>query len=347
MKIIIMAGGKGTRFWPQSTEAVPKQFLRLTSDETMLQSTYRRFAQWLPAESLYVVTTLPYADLIRKQLPGLTDDRLIIEPEQRDTGPCTALTALHFLHRDDDEVMVFTPSDHYIPDSQELRNVLLTAEDSASIDRTIVTLGIVPTRPETGFGYIETTGSITEGSFEVLRFIEKPNEEKAQFLLTQANVYWNSGIFVWKPSTIEYYMKLHQQQIWEPLAQARHAEALHAIYPVLPKISVDYAILEKADVIRMVPASFEWDDVGTWTALERIRIVDENGNMLQGNIHAYRTNNSIVYTENHKTIVIGVQDLIIVSTAEGLLICHKTKEQEIKKALQEMQDSEKEPEGEN
>lgn len=337
MKVIIMAGGMGTRFWPRSTEAKPKQFLSIALDKSMLQATYERYAEWLPPESLYVVTARQYAALVKEQLPQMTEDRIIVEPEQRDTGPCTALTAMHFLNRGDDEVMVYTPSDHYIPDAEGLHQALLKAELAALRGHTIATLGIVPTRPETGFGYIATEGEEAEGIYRVERFIEKPHEEQAKYLIRQPNVYWNSGIFVWKPSTIEYYMKLHQPEIWEPLVRTRgNSAALDSVYGVLPKISVDYAILEKAEEKRMVPIRFEWDDVGTWSALERIHFIDENGNILEGDIHTHLTKNSIIYAENRKTLVIGVENLIIVSTDEGLLVCHKSKERQIKKALQSM-----------
>ncbi|MFD0677077.1 MULTISPECIES: mannose-1-phosphate guanylyltransferase [unclassified Paenibacillus] len=348
MKVIIMAGGKGTRFWPRSTEATPKQFLRLTSDETMLQVTYNRFAEWLPVDSIYVVTAKLYEDKVLEQLPHLSGDRLIIEPEQRDTGPCTALTALHFLWRKDDEILVFTPSDQYISDAQALWQALLEAEKAAYMGRAVATIGIVPSRPETGYGYIETMEEETESLLKVKRFIEKPNEIEARSLIQRPNVFWNSGIFVWKPSTIEYYMKKHQPELWEPLVRTKGQEdAIKIIYPSLPRISVDYAIIEKAENILMRPVQFIWDDVGNWTSLERIRLVDDKSNMLQGDIHAYWTENSILYTENQKIVVIGVQDLIIVSTDEGMLICHKTREQDIKKVLQVIQNDRNLIEGES
>lgn len=346
MKVIIMAGGKGTRFWPRSTEAKPKQFLNLDSEKSLLQETYDRFAAWFAPESIYVVTARQYVDMVQEQLPHMAADRLIVEPEQRDTGPCAALTALHFLNRDDDEVMVFAPSDHHIPDADGLRQALAKAERAASEEGAVATLGIVPTRPETGYGYMETKDEERDGCLDVLRFIEKPSEETAKALLAQPNIYWNSGIFIWKPSTIAHYMKKHEPGIWEPLERAGgNRRAIDVVYPVLPNISVDYAILEKAESIRMVPVRFEWDDVGTWTALERIRIVDEHGNIAQGDVHAHLTANSIVLAQNKKALVIGAENLIIVSTEEGLLVCHKSKEQEIKKALQAMQDNDKRKQG--
>jgi mannose-1-phosphate guanylyltransferase len=339
LKVIIMAGGKGTRFWPRSTERFPKQFLKLTSEETMLQVTYKRFAKWLPTSSIYVLTASRYSHLVIEQLPQLAADQLIIEPDQRDTGPCTAFTAMHFLAAGDDEVMVFVPSDHFISGESALREALVIAEKTASVGRTIATLGIIPTRPETGYGYIESDGELSEGSFQVKRFIEKPDEENARRLLLKGNVFWNSGIFVWKPSTIAYYMKIYARDIWEPLLEARKIgqNAVFETYKQLLPISIDIALLEKADVIRVLPIQFEWDDVGTWSSLERIRSADSDGNILYGDINTSSSTECIVYTEDIKTIVIGAEQLIIVLTSEGLLICHKSKEHEIKRVLKQLE----------
>jgi mannose-1-phosphate guanylyltransferase len=331
-----MAGGAGTRFWPRSVKERPKQFLALTSEETMLQMTYRRFQQKLPQDRIYVVTAKCYESLVREQLPELSDRNLLLEPDQRDTGPCIALTALHFLQQGDDEVLVTLPSDHYTEDADELYRVLLQAERAAKRDRSIVTLGIVPTRPETGFGYIRTSAQRSDGLLEVLTFIEKPKLELAESLIRDPGVFWNSGIFVWKPSTIGYYMELHQPDMWNRLAKSD--AQLAEVYADLPKISIDYAILEKADMILTAPVRFKWDDVGIWTSLERIQQVNEQGNIIGGSGKAYvdSTTNSIVYTDRRKTLLIGVSDIIVVSTEEGLLVCHKSAEQKIKSAIQMM-----------
>lgn len=337
MKIVILAGGAGTRFWPRSVKERPKQFLALTSEETMLQQTYRRFRQTMPADHIYVVTAQCYEALVREQLPELAERNLLLEPEQRDTGPCIALTAHHFLTQEDDEVLATLPSDHYTENSEQLIRALLQAEQAAGRDKTIVTLGIVPTRPETGYGYMRTAEPRTyDGLLEVTSFIEKPRLELAETLIRDPGVFWNSGIFIWKPSTIAYYMQLHQPAIWNTVSGTDDQVADR--YATLPKISVDYAILEKAETILTLPYRFKWDDVGIWTALERIQDVDADGNIVNGNgkIFVDSTTNSIVYTNHPKTLIIGVQDLIVVSTGEGLLVCHKSAEQRIKSALNAM-----------
>lgn len=334
MKIVILAGGAGTRFWPRSVEHRPKQFLALTSDETMLQQTYRRFLQVLPADNVYVITAKRYRSLVEQQLPELKESRLLLEPEQRDTGPCIALAASHFLRQNDDEALVTMPADHFTEEPEELMAALRLAEEAAGRSRTIATLGIVPTRPETGYGYMRTAGRKSgETALEVTAFVEKPPLELAEALIRDPGVFWNSGIFVWKPTTIAHYMKLHQPAIWNALGDG--GDDLADAYAKLPKISVDYAILEKAETIVTFPVRFKWDDVGIWTSLTRIQPTDADGNIVGGHGKAFvdSTSNSIIYTNHPKTMIIGVRDLIVVSTEDGLLVCHKSEEQRIKSAL--------------
>ncbi|GAA3408558.1 mannose-1-phosphate guanylyltransferase [Paenibacillus hodogayensis] len=340
MKIVILAGGSGTRFWPRSVKQRPKQFLALTSDETMLQQTYRRFLQVLPADKLFVITANRYRSLVQRQLPELAASRLLLEPEQRDTGPCIALTAFHFLSRDDDEVLVTMPSDHFMEEPEQLIEALRQAEQAAVSHRTIVTLGIVPTRPETGYGYMRTAVRKTdEAMLEVTAFVEKPPLAQAEELVRDPGVFWNSGIFVWKPSTIAHYMRQHQPYMWNLLSGGEDAAS---VYALLPKISVDYAILEKADSILTLPVRFRWDDVGIWTSLERIQTTDADGNIVGGRGKTFvdSTTDSIIYSDHPKTMIIGVRDLIVVSTAEGLLVCRKSDEQRIKTMLKTIEQDE-------
>jgi len=341
MKIIILAGGSGTRFWPKSIKATPKQFLALTSERTMIQETYMRFMEWLPLNKIFVATIEAYAETVKEQLPGLTDEQIIIEPTPRDTGPCIALAAAKFIELDDDEVLVTLPSDHYISDKSDLRRVLEDAANKAEQSACIVTLGVPPSRPETGYGYIETFSEpVRDGIHRVERFLEKPSEEKAQQLIERKNVFWNSGIFVWKPSTIAHYMQKYQSPIWAVLTDSgiRFKER----YNQLPKISIDYAVLEKADEIYCIPVRFQWDDLGLWSSMERIFPLDSNGNLLKGEIHVLNTTDTTVFSDHLKTIVIGLDHMIVVSTKYGLLICNKSHDQMVKSILQQLE-SEIEP----
>ncbi|MFC5447360.1 mannose-1-phosphate guanylyltransferase [Paenibacillus aestuarii] len=336
MKVVIMAGGKGLRFWPRSVEAMPKQFLTLTSHESMLQQTYDRFRKHMDVSDIYVVTGSSYVSLVHEQLPSLRPERLIVEPEQRDTGPSLGLTARFFLQQQLDDVLVTTPSDQYIPDDQALMAALLEAEQIAGQGESIVTLGIVPTRPETGYGYIQAASDPALGRAKrVLKFVEKPSEQRAKELIMEKDMYWNSGIFIWKPSTIDKNMKRFQPDMWSKLwsVDASFTE----VYAALPKISIDYAILERAKSVYTIPVHFIWDDVGSWTSLERIYPKDEYGNLALGKVYVLETSNSIIYTDVQKVIAIGVEDLIIVSTKDGLLVCRKADEQKIKMAVNLME----------
>lgn len=336
MKIIIMAGGSGTRFWPKSVKAIPKQFLALTSERTMIQETYLRFQEWLPRHKIFVATIEQYVEIVKEQLPELTEEQIIIEPMPKDTGPCIALAASHFLNQDDDEVLVTMPSDHYISDLSELRRVLVAAESRAKQSACVVTLGVPPTRPETGYGYIETqSDDIQDQIYRVNRFLEKPSIEKAQQLIEKKHIFWNSGIFVWRPSTIANYMKKYQWSMWEIVTGS--GEEIKEHYSKLPKISIDYAVLEKAEEIYCIPVGFEWDDLGQWSSMERIFPVDSDGNLLQGNIHVLNTTDTTVISEHKQTIVIGLDHMIVVSTEYGLLICKKSDDQKVKGILQQLE----------
>jgi mannose-1-phosphate guanylyltransferase len=337
VKVVIMAGGRGNRFWPKSTEKKPKQFLALASDDTMLQETYHRFLRWVPVNDIYIATVDKYTSLVMEQLRDLNPNQLIIEPEQRDTAPCIALITRYFLLEGLNDPFVTVPSDQYIGDDIAFMEALEKAADGARQEGAIVTLGIVPTRPETGYGYIETVEKANEDgkAYRVKRFIEKPDMEKATKLVKQSNVYWNSGIFAWKPSTVAAYMERFEPDMWRLFSP--NNEQLQQDYPLLPKVSVDFAILEKADLIYCIPVQFSWDDVGTWTGITRLYPKDKQGNLVRGSVHTYRAGDNIIFSEKQKTLVIGVEGLIVISTPEGLLVCHKSEEQAIKQALLEME----------
>ncbi|MGE7906614.1 mannose-1-phosphate guanylyltransferase [Peribacillus sp. NPDC094092] len=332
MKAIILAGGQGGRFWPLSTEEKPKQFLNLYSKETMIQQTYQRFRNWLPADKVFVVTTEKYLPLLMEQLPEIKNQQIILEPDQKDTAPCIAITALHFLNKKDDEVLVLAPSDQYIDDSNSLRNALSLAEDVAISEKSFVTLGVTPNKPETGYGYIQTKKDAKYDSsvFKVETFIEKPDIKTAEKLIKEENVFWNSGIFICKPSTIAANFRTLQADLWKLISENQNE--LKAVYPLLPKVSIDYAILEKTEAVYTIPVNFNWDDLGVWTGLERVQLSDNNNNLMRGEVITSSTQNCIVYTDR-KTILIGVEDLIIATTENGLVVCHKSKEQKIKKII--------------
>lgn len=341
MKVVIMAGGQGTRFWPWSVKERPKQFLSLMSEETMLQQTFHRFRKWLPPEKIYILTTEEYLPLVKEQLPSIKKNQILTEPMPRDTGPCLALAALHFLKKGDNEAFAAVPADHFLLDDHTFPEIFRLAEKIANNEHSIVTLGIRPTRPEPGYGYIQA-GKQDESNhnvFAVNRFIEKPTIAKAEQLLENENIYWNSGIFIWKPTTIKHFMEKFQPDIWEKINN--NVQDLKAQYALLPKISIDFAILEKADSIYTIPVNLPWDDVGNWGAWERLNKKTNEENLLHGDIHLLSTYNCTIKSDDKKVVVIGVEDLIIASTEEGLLVCHKSQEQKIKEVLNKIAQDEK------
>jgi mannose-1-phosphate guanylyltransferase len=341
MKIVILAGGGGTRFWPRSTPDRPKQFLAFTSSgKTMLQETWDRFRTRFAPEHIYVVTLRKYAALVAEQLPEISTERIIIEPEQRDTCPCIALSALHFLEQGKDEPIVTAPSDQFIPHAPSLCDALEIAAESAGNGHRVVTLGIRPTRPETGYGYMETAEPPDQEHklLKVKAFIEKPSADKAKALIENGSMLWNSGICVWKPSTIAYYMERFEPEMWRSLRDK--PDGLEAAYSRLPKVSVDYAILEKAEDIYTIPVSFEWDDTGLWSSLSRLLGTDASGNAAVGNVRMIHTEGSILYSERQPLVAVGVSDLIIISTGSGLLVCHKSAESLIREALRDIEKEE-------
>lgn len=328
-----MAGGKGTRFWPNSTASKPKQFLSLLSQQSLLQETYARFSKRLPANQIYVATIKAYVEHVVLQLPDLPLGQLIIEPEGRDTGPCAALTALHFLHREEDHVLVMIPSDQYIADDDPLWDALELAQTTATDSRSTIMLGVHPTRPETGYGYICTdeAAEVDTTIRPVVSFIEKPASDIASQLYQKNHIYWNSGIFIWRPSTIAYLMDTHCPEIWKPLLN--HYPQIDAVYAELPQRSVDFAIIEKAEQLYVIPIQFVWDDVGTWNALQRHHATDVSGNLTKGPIQTQQAQNNIIFSDK-AAVIIGVDNLIIASSDEGILVCHRSEEHRLKEMIQ-------------
>ncbi|WP_202113257.1 mannose-1-phosphate guanylyltransferase [Paenibacillus sp. MMS18-CY102] len=339
-----MAGGKGTRFWPRSVQSMPKQFLSFGTGPTLIQQTYDRFRQLTAVDQLFVAAPLAYMPLVYEQLPALPPEQAFVEPEQKDTAACIAYVAHRMLLFGDDRPIVFVPADQWITDETSFLTAIAHAAEAARQPRAIATLGIQPTRPDTGYGYIElameeeghalasTSSSTPEPSHahRVARFLEKPDAQKAIELLKQPHVYWNSGIFIWKPSSIAYHMASSVPKLWQQLEQ--FPDNIAAAYAGMPKLSIDYAVMEKASEIRCVPVDCGWDDIGSWAAFRRHFLQDSRGNVAHGPVHLLESDGNTVYAET-ETLLIGVQDLIVVSTPYGLLVCHRSEEPRLKQWL--------------
>lgn len=348
LSAVIMAGGKGERFWPKSRINLPKQFLNISGNKSMLQQTINRLERLMDISRIFIVTNGLYAELISAQIPHLPLENIIVEPIGRNTAPCVGVASLIIEERFPNSTMIVLPSDHIIKNEDGFLQILQTAVDVCEHGENLVTLGISPSYPETGYGYIESTREMSlVNEMEVHRvnqFVEKPDLETAQKYLEAGNFYWNSGIFIWKTSVIRKLIAQFLPEMHDVLETIKHDSLNNDIHEVIqrefhkmPDQSLDYGIMEKAPSIYVIPCMFGWDDVGSWTSLERINDKDENGNVIRGNILSLLTKNCIIESSNGKLIAtLGIEDLIVVDTEDVTLICTKDKSQEIKSLLKEL-----------
>ncbi len=337
-----MAGGIGSRFWPMSTPECPKQFIDVMGcGKTMIQMTVERFAPLCPMENFWVVTGASYVDTVREQLPGIPAGNILAEPCARNTAPCIAYACWKIRMRDEAANIVVTPSDALVIDGEEFRRVIGEALEFTAAGQRIVTVGITPTRPETGYGYIHRDSQPESGDelFHVTAFREKPSLEVAKQYLEDGNYLWNAGIFVWNVSTIVESIRSYVPDIaakMDRMAEAFGKEDEYAvveeIFPTCEKISIDYAVMEKSPCIYTIPGSFGWSDVGTWGSLRTLLPQDENGNAVVGeNVHLYGCRGCIVHAPNAASVVLeGLEDSIIVERNGRILICRLSEEQRIK-----------------
>ncbi len=342
---LIMAGGRGERFWPKSRKNMPKQFLSLTDDgKTMIQLTVERISSIVKLEDIYVSTNKDYKSLVLKQLPGLPEKNVLCEPVGRNTAPCIGLGAIHIAKKYDDAMMFVLPSDHLIKFNNMFLRTLQDASEVAENGDNLVTIGIAPDYPETGYGYIKFDPEIILGrSYKVDRFVEKPNLEAAKEYLATEEYLWNSGMFVWKISSILKNMQKFMPDTYEALKRIQDTIETEQEETVLEKEffgiqsqSIDYGIMEKAEDIYILPGTFGWDDVGSWLAVERIKKSNEFGNVVNGNIITVNTNNCVIQGEKKLIATVGLEDMIIVDTEDATLICAKDHAGDIKKVLENL-----------
>lgn len=344
----IMAGGAGTRFWPASRKLTPKQLLTLSGERSMIQATADRLKGLCPPENLLIVTNKLLVDSIADQLPEMPRTSVIGEPAKRDTAPCVGLAAAWVAAKDPEATMVVMPADHVIGPDDVFQDALSHAADLVDSDPTrIVTFGIKPSYPAEVFGYIEAESAV-EGSriptFNVARFREKPDLETAKQFVSAGSFYWNAGIFVWKAKTIlealakfQPEMFSHIEKIRESIGTPSFAETLEAEFSAIKGTSIDYAVMEQYENRLVIEAPFEWDDLGNWTALPRLKGTDENGNTVDGDFLGIETENSIVRTENgHLIVTVGMKDCIVVHTPDATLVANKEDEAAIKQVVEEL-----------
>jgi mannose-1-phosphate guanylyltransferase/mannose-6-phosphate isomerase len=342
---VILAGGSGTRFWPLSRERFPKQLLRIIGEGTLLQQTFERLIQNIAPKQMTVVTNENQAESIRLQLNEWKDDLLdniILEPEGRNTAPAIALTALQLMHRDPEAVMVVVPADHVVKAAKKFMKAVQFATKLAAQGH-LVTFGIHPSRPETGFGYIQPNKRKRLGSpgpfvgYSVARFVEKPDLPTANRYWKSGNYFWNSGIFVWKAATILEELALQQpklskilKNLGRQIGTSEFSASLRKAYAKIPSLSIDHAVMEHSARSVVVPVDFGWSDVGSWSSLEEVAPLDKDGNVRNGNIIDIGSRQSVLFADRRLVATIGLDNMVVVDTPDATLVCPKDRAQDVK-----------------
>jgi mannose-1-phosphate guanylyltransferase len=338
---VIMAGGIGSRFWPRSKKKTPKQLLQIFGERTMIQDTVKRITELVPIDNVLIVTNKEQKDGISNQLPELPEENIIVEPFGRNTAACIGLASVLIQHKDPNAITFFLPADHVIEDNDQFINTLKTASNFADKKSALVTIGIEPRRPETGYGYIQIDESTEEMSVcKVLTFAEKPNYSTAVRFIKSGDFFWNSGMFIWKTETIMEEIKKHMPDLYEGLQTIKEninfpefESTLNTVYGQLRNISIDYGIMENSEKVFLVKGNFMWSDVGSWEAVYQLGEKDQDGNVKVGSTYLDGVHDSYVYSPNKFTAVIGLDNLVVINDDDALLICKMDKSQEVKKVI--------------
>jgi mannose-1-phosphate guanylyltransferase len=342
-----MAGGIGSRFWPMSRTAQPKQFLDiLGTGKTLIQETFDRYNQLVPPENIYIITSREYVGIVKQQLKRLPEENILAEPSRKNTATCIAYIAFKLFQKDPQAIMIAAPSDNHITDEAAFLQTTEKAIEFVESINALVTIGIKPTSPNTGYGYIQHEGpEVAPGVHEVKTFTEKPNQELAETFVASGDFLWNAGIFTWKVKNVIAAFEKYLPEIYEVFAAekekfntAEEAQALETIYPQCTSISIDFGIMEKADNVYVIPASFSWSDLGTWNSAWDNTAKDFLQNSVTGNnVVIIDTKNCVVNAPNNKLVLLqGLEDFIVVDTKDVLLICKREKEQDIKEFVAEI-----------
>jgi len=345
--VAIMAGGIGSRFWPMSRSEFPKQFLDiLNTGRTLIQGTFDRFAQFIPIENIFIVTADNYRDIVLKQLPKLSIDNILCEPSRKNTATCIAYISYKLHQLNPHANLICAPADHLISDEDSFRQICIDALHFTSHIKALITLGIKPTNPNTGYGYIQFEQlAVSDNVYKVRTFTEKPDRDLAETFISSGDFLWNAGIFVWEVKNIIKAFEMLLPEMHEVfdaeklnLNTKNEAVAIERIYPQCINISIDYGIMEKADNVYVIPSSFGWSDLGTWASAYETIEKDNHGNAVAGNnVMIIDAKNNMIHADNKKLIVIqGLDDYVVVDTKDVLLICTKEKEQEIKNYVAEI-----------
>ena len=337
--IVIMAGGVGSRFWPLSTPEYPKQFIDILGcGRTLIQLTYDRFQGIVPDENVWVVTNIKYVEIVKEQLPDIPEENILAEPCARNTAPCIAWAGWKILKKDWQANIVVAPSDAIVMNIASFQNIILEALDYTSKNQAIVTLGIRPNRPETGYGYVHMDQQEISNIYKVLEFKEKPSRETAERYLADGHYLWNAGIFVWNVQTLVDGIRSYAPDLGNKMTilssffnTPEEQKKTQEIFPQCKKISIDYAIMEKHPRVYTIPSDFGWSDLGNWASLHDKLKNDENNNGVVGNIKLYECSNCVVHAEDVKKVVLQGLDGYIFSEKNGqILVCKRSEEQRIR-----------------
>ncbi|MBE6300109.1 MAG: mannose-1-phosphate guanylyltransferase [Bacteroidales bacterium] len=341
---IIMAGGIGSRFWPVSRPEMPKQFLDfLGTGRTLLQTTFERYSSLFPKENIFVATNQQYREIVKEQI-DINDKNILCEPARKNTASCIAYATYHIGNLSPESVLVFAPCDHLILRKEAFCSAVEKAISFAETHDALLTIGIKPTRPETGYGYIQISDHIEDGVNKVKTFTEKPNRELAEIFVESGEFFWNSGIFIWRNSVIKNALKRYIpeitsrfEEVKEFLATPKEAESIEAIFPTLQNISIDFALMEKAQNVYVLCAEFGWSDIGTWDSLYDISRKDHRGNADLGNTLIYDSSDNIISVKTGKLAVIeGLDNFIIADSDDVLLICKKGDENRLRQIFNDV-----------
>ena len=344
---VIMAGGGGTRFWPLSREKKPKQFINLTGNDAMVNEAIDRMTKVITPDHIFIVTSESQATMMAKVTSSrISSSNIISEPAARNTAACIGLSAITLLKKHGDGVILITPSDHYIRDVSALCKSFFSAINKAEETDKIVTIGLEPTFPSTGYGYIKYDKSTKDDIKPVIEFREKPDEKKAQSYIDSGEYLWNSGMFIWKASVVLDRLKEFAPDIYDILMRIGDAintpeenDVLHALYPTIRSISIDYAVMEpsasQGEVV-VIPTECKWNDVGSWDMMEVLHDVDANGNIILGDAVPVDVKNSIIYSSHRTVTAVGVEGLVIVETPDSIMICRKDNAQDVKKIVEKL-----------
>ncbi len=342
---VVMAGGIGSRFWPQSRKKRPKQFLSVVGEDTLIQNTVARLTGIIPIENCHVVTHERYVEQTHEQLPAIPRENILAEPISRNTAPCITYAALKIHQKDPDAIMVVLPADHVIKNVKLFQETLQVGIEKAREERSLVTIGIEPTHPATGYGYIQFDPEDPSPPDElsalfVKTFAEKPNLETAERFLDSGDFLWNSGMFIWRVDSILQAIEQHLPDVHrafeafeEQIPDDKEAEAVLRAFRSCPSISIDYGVMERAAKVYVVPGSFDWSDVGDWTAVYELAQKGNAGNVIEGNAILHDSSRCLVQSGDRLIAVIGVNDLIVVDTEDALLVCHRNSSQRVKNVV--------------